>query len=68
HYVSGLGANINRLQANIVEYTYAGCPPILSYYSYARLDCVRFNRKALDIILEADIKTVILSGKWSDYE
>ncbi|RUV99968.1 acyltransferase family protein, partial [Mesorhizobium sp. M1A.F.Ca.IN.020.04.1.1] len=68
HYVSGLGANINRLQANIVEYTYAGCPPILSYYSYARLDCVRFNRMALDIILEADIKTVILSGKWSDYE
>ncbi|TIU44620.1 MAG: acyltransferase, partial [Mesorhizobium sp.] len=68
HYVSGLGANINRLQANIVEYTYASCAPILYYYPYDRLDCVRFNRKALDVILEADIKTVILSGRWSDYE
>ncbi|UVC15482.1 acyltransferase family protein [Mesorhizobium onobrychidis] len=68
HYVSGLDANQKQIQANIVEYTYAGCPPILSYFSYARPDCTRFNRKALKIIQDAGIKTVVLSGRWTDYE
>lgn len=68
HYVSGLDANANHLQANIVEYTYAGCPPILSYFSYARPDCKRFNQQALKVIRDAGIKTVVLSGRWTDYE
>lgn len=68
HYVSGLDANINRIQANVVEYTYAGCPPILSYFSYARPNCTRFNQRALKIIGDAGIRAVILSGRWTDYE
>ncbi|UVK50042.1 acyltransferase (plasmid) [Mesorhizobium sp. AR02] len=68
HYVSGLEANKRKIQANVVEYTYAGCPPILSYFSYARPDCIRFNQKALEIIRDAGIKTVVLSGRWTDYE
>lgn len=68
HYVSGLEANAKMLQANVVQYTYAGCPPILSYFSYARPGCTDFNRRALDIIREAGIDTVILSGRWSDYD
>ncbi len=68
HYVPGLDANINQLQANIVEYTYAGCPPILSYFSYGRPDCMRFNQQALKVIQDAGIKTVVLSGRWTDYE
>ncbi|MHB2210370.1 acyltransferase family protein [Methylobacterium sp. CM6257] len=67
HYVSGFAANAGKLQANIVQYTYAGCPPILSYFSYARPGCTTFNRRALDVIREAGISTVILSGRWSDY-
>lgn len=68
HYVSGLDANANKIQANIVEYTYAGCPPILSYFSYARPNCTRFNQRALKVIRDAGIRTVILSGRWTDYE
>lgn len=68
HYVSGLDANIDHIQANIVEYTYAGCPPILSYFSYARPNCTRFNQRALKIIGDAGIRAVILSGRWTDYE
>ncbi|MCV3205772.1 acyltransferase [Mesorhizobium sp. YC-39] len=68
HYVSGLDANANKIQANIVEYTYAGCPPILSYFSYARPNCTRFNQRALKVIGDAGIRTVILSGRWTDYE
>ena len=68
HYVSGLGANTGRIQANVIEYTYAGCPPDLTYFSYARPNCTRFNERALKLIQDAGIKSVILSGRWTDYE
>ncbi|WP_137929506.1 acyltransferase family protein [Mesorhizobium comanense] len=68
HYVSGLEANAQKIQANIVQYTYAGCPPNLSYFSYARPACTRFNERALQIIRDANIQAVILSGRWTDYQ
>jgi peptidoglycan/LPS O-acetylase OafA/YrhL len=68
HYVSGLDANIGKIQANVIEYTYAGCPPDLSYFSFARPNCTRFNKRALTIIHDANIQAVILSGRWTDYE
>ena len=39
HYVPGLIANADNLTANVFQYTAAGCPPVLSYYSYARPNC-----------------------------
>jgi peptidoglycan/LPS O-acetylase OafA/YrhL len=68
HYVSGLEANIGKIQANVVQYTYAGCPPDLTYFSYARPNCTRFNKRALTIIRDTRIQSVILSGRWTDYE
>ena len=68
HYVPGLEANIDKIQANVVQYTYAGCPPDLTYFSYARPNCTRFNKRALTIIRDAGIQSVILSGRWTDYE
>lgn len=68
HYVSGLDANVDKIQANIIQYTYAGCPPDLSYFSYARPNCTRFNQRALKIIHDAGIQTVLISGRWTDYE
>lgn len=68
HYVSGLEANIDKIQANVIQYTYAGCPPDLSYFSYARPNCSRFNKRALTVIRDAGIQSVILSGRWTDYE
>ncbi|TJX30838.1 MAG: acyltransferase, partial [Mesorhizobium sp.] len=54
--------------ANVIQYTYAGCPPNLSYFSYARPACTRFNERALSIIRDANIQAVILSGRWTDYQ
>ncbi|TGQ64945.1 MAG: acyltransferase [Mesorhizobium sp.] len=68
HYVSGLEANAQRIQANVIQYTYAGCPPDLTYFSYARPACTRFNERALSVIHDANIQAVILSGRWTDYE
>lgn len=66
HYVPGIVANADRTSLQIYEYTYAGCPPVLAYYSYARPSCQQFNRNALDLIKSLNVKHVILSGRWVD--
>jgi hypothetical protein len=68
HYVPGILENAGIMSANVMQYTAAGCPPVLDYYSYARPRCQEFNRHALEIIKQYDIKTVILSSRWADLE
>jgi hypothetical protein len=64
HYVPGLLANADKLSANIMQYTAAGCPPVLDYYSYTLPRCQEFNRHALEIIKAYNIKSVVLSARW----
>ncbi|MDL2403172.1 acyltransferase family protein [Rhizobium mayense] len=66
HYVPGIVANAEQTSLQIYEYTYAGCPPILAYYSYARPSCQQFNRNVLNLIKTLNVKHVILSGRWVD--
>lgn len=65
-YIPGLIAEQGALGATIVQYTYAGCPPVLTYVSFARPDCRRFNARAIDIIRQGRIDTVVLSARWTD--
>jgi peptidoglycan/LPS O-acetylase OafA/YrhL len=65
-YVPGILANAAALHATVIQYTAAGCPPVLSYRSYARLGCTEFNRNALAVIRAQQVRTVILSGRWTD--
>lgn len=64
HYAPGLLRNEKQFNANIFQYTFAGCPPILSYKSFAIPGCHDFNRHALDVIKQLNIKSVILSTRW----
>lgn len=74
HYTQGILALSKDIPYTVVQYTAAGCPPILSYYSYANnarggthnKACTPFNAGALDIIKEHHITKVILSGRWSN--
>jgi peptidoglycan/LPS O-acetylase OafA/YrhL len=67
-YVPGIAANSSRIPMKILQYTAAGCPPIISYYSYARPSCTEFNANALEIIKDLNIGTVILSARWTDLQ
>jgi peptidoglycan/LPS O-acetylase OafA/YrhL len=67
-YVPGIVENKDKIPATIIQYTSAGCPPILSYQSQARPLCTSFNANALKVIRDHDIKTVILAGRWTDLE
>ncbi|MBO9136782.1 acyltransferase [Rhizobium sp. B230/85] len=67
-YAQSMPENGSYLKANVQQYTYAGCPPILSYYSYARPSCADFNRRAIDILKGGGYEYVVLSARWEDYE
>lgn len=66
HYIPGFITNAAALDKNTFQYTFAGCPPILAYYSLARPACTQFNKDAVSLLKTYDIKTVILSSRWSD--
>jgi len=65
HYAPGIVQNAENIPYNVYNYTAAGCPPVLSYYSYARPNCDGFNRDALKLIKDKDIKAVIISSRWT---
>lgn len=65
HYAPGIISNAADIPYNVYHYTAAGCPPVLSYYSYARPNCDGFNRDALKLIKDKDIKAVIISSRWT---
>jgi len=65
-YMAGLLANQDKLTRNIVQYTFAGCPPVLSYRSYGRPGCQDFNARVFDVIARYHIDTVVLSARWDE--
>ena len=68
HYVPGLIANAPDATVNFIQYTAAGCPPVLSYYSYARPHCRDFNQNVSKLIKDHDIKAVVLAARWRDIQ
>jgi len=65
HYVPGLIRHGEALPGNVIQYTAAGCMPILSFFSYSLPLCQEFNLNVLDVIKQQKIETVIMSGRWS---
>ena len=66
HYLPGILRDSDRINADVLQYTFAGCPPILSYFSYARVGCTEFNKKVLDVIKSERIDTVVIAARWTD--
>ncbi|MGR4865405.1 acyltransferase family protein [Caulobacter sp. LARHSG274] len=66
HYVPGL-IQEPRFRGKLIQYTAAGCPPVLNYYSYARPNCSIFNRRALDLVAQRHIPIVVLSARWENH-
>jgi hypothetical protein len=64
HYIPGLIKNQNVLTHNIIQYTFAGCPPVLSYKSFARPSCEEFNARVFDVIAAYGIDAVVMSSRW----
>jgi peptidoglycan/LPS O-acetylase OafA/YrhL len=66
HYVPGILRDASRIDADVLQYTFAGCPPLLSYFSYARVGCTKFNKEVLDVIRGQNVDTVVIAARWTD--
>jgi peptidoglycan/LPS O-acetylase OafA/YrhL len=64
-YMPGILRDAKRINADVLQYTFAGCPPILAYFSYARAGCLPFNERLLSIIPEQHIDTVVMAARWT---
>ena len=64
HYVPGLVRNAPTLSHSILQYTFAGCPPLLAYASRAKPGCRDFNAHAFEIIRAYGIDSVVLAARW----
>jgi len=65
-YVPGILRESARINGDVLQYTFAGCPPLLSYNSLARKGCAISNRRVLDVIKQQKVDTVVLAAKWTD--
>jgi hypothetical protein len=65
-YIPGILQNENRINADVLQYTFAGCPPIFSYFSFARVGCSISNERVKKIIADQNIDTVVISARWTD--
>jgi len=64
-YMPGVIAESSRIRADVLQYTSAGCPPILSYFSYARVGCSASNKRIPAIIQREHITTVVIAARWT---
>jgi peptidoglycan/LPS O-acetylase OafA/YrhL len=68
HYTPGIAAVAEGGPMRVYQYTAAGCPPALTYYSYARPNCRPFNEHALQLVDQLGVRRVILSARWVDLQ
>ncbi len=64
HYVPGLVRNAPALTHAVLQYTFAGCPPLLAYRSRAKPGCGDFNAHAFDVIRAYGVTHVVLAARW----
>ena len=65
-YIPGIVANADSIKATILQYTAAGCVPVLGLNNFSHTECNAFNENALNIIREQKIDTVLLAGRWTE--
>ncbi|MCJ2035715.1 acyltransferase family protein [Methylobacterium sp. J-068] len=64
HYMPGLARNAGALSHDILQYTAAGCPPLLAYRSRAHPDCAAFNARLPEVIRAHGVDHVVLAARW----
>ncbi|HEX3917572.1 MAG TPA: acyltransferase family protein [Caulobacteraceae bacterium] len=67
-YVQALTQDRAQLPFSVVQYNYAGCPPVLGFNPVIAPHCADFNARAFDVIAANHIGVVVLIGRWEAAE
>jgi peptidoglycan/LPS O-acetylase OafA/YrhL len=65
-YLPGIIRHAKQIDTDVLQYTFAGCPPILADFSYARIGCFVSNQRVLSLIAEHNIDTVVMAALWTN--
>jgi peptidoglycan/LPS O-acetylase OafA/YrhL len=66
HYMPGLIAEQRALDRTVLQYTFAGCPPIFAYFSAARIGCSQSNARVPALIRHYGITRVVIAARWDE--
>ena len=66
HYTPGIVRMAAGRGATVLEYTFAGCPPILAFTSVSRPGCMVSNAAVPDLVRRQHIDTVVMAALWTD--
>jgi len=66
HYAPGLMQNSAALDSDVLQVTFAGCPPILAFSSLSRLGCTPSNAAVPALVARERADMVVLSARWTD--
>jgi peptidoglycan/LPS O-acetylase OafA/YrhL len=66
HYVPGLLRSAKALNSDLLEYTFAGCPPILAFNSLSRVGCAPSNAAVPALVKREKVDLVVISARWSE--
>jgi peptidoglycan/LPS O-acetylase OafA/YrhL len=66
HYIPGLMRNAAARDADVLQYTFAGCPPVLAFGSLSRIGCSISNARVPAMLDRLHIDTVVLAARWTD--
>lgn len=64
HYVPGVMANPQLIDANIIQYSAGGCAPVFDFNPAYRPYCKEFSAGADGVITDYDIHTVVMAAAW----
>ncbi len=65
-YTPGILGDARRIDADVLEYTFTGCPPLLDFFSYAHPGCAAHNQAVPGIIRAQHIDTVVMAARWTE--
>lgn len=64
HYVPAIRANPSNFPGNILQYSSAGCQPVLGMVAEGRPNCKANNDNVLKIIDQYKVRRVVMSAYW----
>jgi peptidoglycan/LPS O-acetylase OafA/YrhL len=69
HYAPGIRAQASRISGRVIQYSWAGCPPILAPRPaiLGRPECQAFMRNVTRLVADEGIRRVVVSANWLEY-
>jgi peptidoglycan/LPS O-acetylase OafA/YrhL len=64
HYAPALAQERGQLPFSVLQYNYAGCPPVFGFRPPIAPACDKFNDEVFKVAAANQVRTVVLAARW----